>query len=50
MHLTSHHVERKYKNFRLIDLTREELYTMGKPAIFDDDDDDDDDDDADDEL
>ena len=38
------HVEQKYNNFRLIDLTREELYIMGVPAIFDDDDDDDDDD------
>ena len=37
------HVEQKYNNFRLIDLTREELYIMGVPAIFDDDDDDDDD-------
>ena len=24
-------------NFRLIDLTREELYAMGEPAILDDD-------------
>ena len=27
------HAERKYNHFRLIDLTREELYTMGVPAI-----------------
>ena len=31
------HEERKYKHFRLIDLTREELYTMGEPVILDDD-------------
>ena len=30
------HPERKYNHFRLIDLTREELYVMGVPAIFDD--------------
>ena len=30
------HVERKYNLFRLIDLTREELYAMGAPAILDD--------------
>ena len=30
------HVERRYNNFRLLDLTREELYVMGVPAIFDD--------------
>ena len=30
------HTERKYNHFRLIDLTREELYTMGVPAILDD--------------
>ena len=30
------HVERRYNNFRLIDLTREELYVMEVPAIFDD--------------
>ena len=27
--------ERKYSHFRLIDLTREELYVMGVPAILD---------------
>ena len=31
------YAERKYNHFRLIDLTREELYTMGIPAILDDD-------------
>ena len=31
------HAERKYNHFRLIDLTREELYTMGVLAILDDD-------------
>ena len=31
------HAERKYNHFRLIDVTREELYAMGVPAIFDDD-------------
>ena len=31
------HVERRHINFRLIDLTREELYVMGMPAILDDD-------------
>ena len=30
------HAERKYNHFRLIDLTQEELYAMGVPAIFDD--------------
>ena len=30
------HAERKYNHFRLIDLTREELYAMLVPAIFDD--------------
>ena len=30
------HAERKYNHFRLIDSTREELYTMGVPAILDD--------------
>ena len=30
------HAERRYNNFRLIDLTREELYVMGVPAILDD--------------
>ena len=30
------HAERKYSHFRLIDLTREELYAMGVPAILDD--------------
>ena len=30
------HAERKYNHFRLIDLTREELYTIGVPAILDD--------------
>ena len=32
------HTERKYNHFRLIDLTREELYAMGVPAILDDED------------
>ena len=31
------HAELKYSHFRLIDLTQEELYTMGVPAILDDD-------------
>ena len=31
------HVEQKYNHFRLIDLTWEELYAMGVPAIPDDD-------------
>ena len=31
------HAEQKYNHFRLIDLTREELYSMGVPAISDDD-------------
>ena len=31
------HAERKYNHFRLIDLTREELYAMGVPAILGDD-------------
>ena len=30
------HAERIYNHFRLIDLTREELYTMGVPATLDD--------------
>ena len=30
------HAEQNYNQFRLIDLTREELYTMGVPAILDD--------------
>ena len=30
------HAEGKYNNFRLIDLTQEELYAMGVPAIPDD--------------
>ena len=30
------HAERKYNLFRLTDLTREELYVMGVPAILDD--------------
>ena len=30
------HAERKYNHFRLADLTREELYAMGLPAILDD--------------
>ena len=29
------HVQWRYNNFRLIDLTRRELYTMGVPVIFD---------------
>ena len=29
------HAERKYNHFRLIDLTREELYAMGLPTILD---------------
>ena len=29
------HAERKYNHFRLLDLTREELYAMGLPVIFD---------------
>ena len=28
--------ERKYNHLRLIDLTQEELYVMGVPAILDD--------------
>ena len=31
------YAEQKYNHFRLIDLTREELYSMGVPAILDDD-------------
>ena len=34
------HVEQRYKNFRLIYLTQEELYIMGILSILDDDDDD----------
>ena len=30
------HAERKYNHFRLIDLTREELYALGVSAILDD--------------
>ena len=30
------HAERRYNHFRLIDLTREELYALGVPAILDD--------------
>ena len=30
------HAERKYNHFRLIDLTREELYVMGVPTTLDD--------------
>ena len=30
------HAERKHNHFRLIYLTREELYAMGVPAILDD--------------
>ena len=30
------HAEQKYNHFRLRDLTREELYAMGVPAIVDD--------------
>ena len=30
------HVERRYSNFRLIDLTREELHVMGMTAIVND--------------
>ena len=30
------HAEQKYNHFRLIDLTPEDLYTMGVPAILDD--------------
>ena len=30
------HAERKYNQFRLIDLRREELHAMGVPAILDD--------------
>ena len=33
------YAEQKYNHFRLIDLTREPLYSMGVPAILDDDDD-----------
>ena len=32
------HTERKDNHFRLIDLTREELYAMGVPSILDDED------------
>ena len=32
------HAEQRYNHFRLIDLTQEDLYTMGVPAILDDDD------------
>ena len=32
------HKERRYNNFMLIDLTGEELYTMGVPAILGEDD------------
>ena len=32
------HAERKYNHFRLIDLTREELYVKGVPVILDDED------------
>ena len=31
------HAERRYNHFKLIDLTREDLYTMRVPAITDDD-------------
>ena len=31
------HIERRYNHFRITDLTREELYAMGIPAILDDD-------------
>ena len=31
------HAERRYNHFRLMDLTREDLYIMGVPAILDDD-------------
>ena len=30
------HVEQRYNHFRLIELTREELYIMGVPTILDD--------------
>ena len=30
------HAEQKYNHFRFIDLTREELYAMGVPAILGD--------------
>ena len=30
------HGERRYNHFRLVDLTREELYAMEVPAILDD--------------
>ena len=30
------HADQKYNHFRLTDLTREELYAMGVPAILDD--------------
>ena len=43
------HVEQRYKNFRLINLTQEELYILGVLSILDDDDNDADDD-NDDEL
>ena len=29
------HVEQKYNHFKLIDITHEELYAMGVPAILD---------------
>ena len=29
------HAEQKWNHFRLLDLTREELYAMEVPAIFD---------------
>ena len=32
------HVEQKYNNFKLIDLTREELHTKRVPDILDDND------------
>ena len=31
------HVQQGYNNLNLIDLTQEELYTMGLPVILDDD-------------
>ena len=33
------HVERKYNHFRLIDLTREDLYAMGVPTVLDEEED-----------
>ena len=30
------HADQKYNHFRLTDLTREELYAMGVPAVLDD--------------